>query len=652
MAVVAVFCLLAASSVLEKSPTFDEMFHVTGGYCFWTTNDYRIHPTIGNLAQRWMALPLLAMDLNVPSTDSDAWRTPTYFGYDYGRQFFYGLGNDLESMIFWARFMIVILTALVLVLVHHWSRLLFGSNGAMISLVLAAFSPTLLAHGRLATADVAAALAFTFAVYCLWRLLHLVSPMRLTLSCLAMAAASVVKLSAPLLALVGLMMALARVARGRPLELRWGRWQGRVGGRGRLTTTILGLVVCHLAVVWLAVWTAYGMRYSAFRDSPGDRVGFVEPWETILDMDNQAASQLIQTARQWRILPEAYLYGLAHTLKFSESRFSYLRGETRSTGWWYFHPYCYLVKSTLPALLLTAAAAATYLWKWWRTGPNRRRVVVISDVYRLWPLISLLVVYWYAAVTTNLNMGIRHMLPVLPSTFVMCGVLGYWFGPRASKGNQPAGMKRTWAAACIVVLLCWHVVETGRIYPDYIAYFNQLVGGPKRGYRHLTDSNLDWGQDLPGLSKWLWDNRLNPPGATPVYLVYSGTADPVYYGVAATYLLNLFEDQQTVLPCRPGVYCISATLLTLQPPWTTEHEKRYRWMIGQMRAKDKAPDFERVSALLAEFRRWRFMAYLRTIEPDHVIGYSIHIYYLDDNELARALLPLPPKDSQAASFMR
>jgi len=70
---------------------------------------------------------------------------------------------------------------------------------------------------------------------------------------------------------------------------------------------------------------------------------------------------------------------------------------------------------------------------------------------------------------------------------------------------------------------------------DYLAYFNQVAAGPKNGYKHLVDSSLDWGQDLPALRSWLAQNP-DRFGTGQRYLAYFGTALPEWYGIKATSL--------------------------------------------------------------------------------------------------------------------
>src|SRR5688572_26503678 len=113
-------------------------------------------------------------------------------------------------------------------------------------------------------------------------------------------------------------------------------------------------------------------------------------------------------------------------------------------------------------------------------------------------------------------------------------------------------------AALVVVLLCWHVVEAVRISPNFLAYFNALAGGPDEGYKHLVDSSLDWGQDLPGLKEWLDREGLQGPGEPPVYLSYFGSSHPEYYRIKAIDLPG-FPDRwkpRVPPPLTGGVYAV------------------------------------------------------------------------------------------------
>mgnify|MGYP001581265108 FL=1 len=68
------------------------------------------------------------------------------------------------------------------------------------------------------------------------------------------------------------------------------------------------------------------------------------------------------------------------------------------------------------------------------------------------------------------------------------------------------------------------MVENIKVYPLYLTYFNQVAGGPSGGYRYVTDSNLDWGQDLIRFSNWVKKNNI-----PKIEFDYFGWADQSYY---------------------------------------------------------------------------------------------------------------------------
>jgi hypothetical protein len=196
------------------------------------------------------------------------------------------------------------------------------------------------------------------------------------------------------------------------------------------------------------------------------------------------------------------------------------------------------------------------------------------------------------------------------------------------------------------VLLLALAFESWSVRPHYLAFFNALAGGPANGYRHLVDSSLDWGQDLPGLKRWL-DRERASGSSEPVFLSYFGTGDPELYGIRSVRLPGFFDapllrDASAALTA--GTYCISATMLQnvynplarIRGPWTPEREAEYQRLRGLEERYGSA-------ALAYDMLRFaRLTAYLRQREPDDHVGYSILIYRLGEEDLAEALEGDPP----------
>jgi hypothetical protein len=93
------------------------------------------------------------------------------------------------------------------------------------------------------------------------------------------------------------------------------------------------------------------------------------------------------------------------------------------------------------------------------------------------------------------------------------------------------------ARIVVGILAAWTVIGSLRTWPDYLAYFNEIAGGPRNGYHWLGDSNLDWGQDLKELKHFMVQR-----GIDRVQLSYFGTADPTHYGINYEYLPSPYSS--------------------------------------------------------------------------------------------------------------
>jgi hypothetical protein len=627
-ALVAATLLLAlhfAMAVLSKrheSTTADEIVHLTGGFTYWRFDDYRLQPENGNLPQRWVALPAWLSGASFPSLDQVYWKDSE--AWVMGHEFFYETGEDHFPRLMAGRAMTALLSVATGALVFCWSRRLYGTAGGFVSLLFFAFCPTYLAHGGLATSDACLALFLLAAIGAWWR--HLAAPSvgSFLLSALLFSLACVSKYSAALLLPMMAACAVVHV----------------LAGRGRAGPALLS-ALGHGALAVAVIWAFYGFRYSAFNPKVPGAEQFIQAWPVMYARTGQAG-RLIHLLADLRVLPEAFLYGAAYVVETTQQRAAYLNGEYSVTGWPSFFLWTFVFKTTIPFMLASAWA----LWLTLRTGvpaspePSRwRRLLPLT------PLVTLIVVYGAFSVASHLNIGHRHLLPLYPALFILAGALGRWF-------RRPV----PWAAAVVVALLGWHVGESASIAPHYLAYFNELAGGPANGHVHLADSSLDWGQDLPGLNDWL---KANARPGEAVYLAYFGTGEPRYYHMKVQRLayFNDFHEDEPYIPIGPGLYCIGATMLeqvysTVRGPWTAENEAEYQLLRSiepnfRSYASDRAarakletqlsPDqWEKLRDRFLHLRFARLCFCLRARRPDAAIGYSILIYRLSAEEVRAA----------------
>ena len=679
LSLLAAYFALAASSGMRKSPVFDEVPHLTAGVSHWRTGDYRLNPEQGALPQRWAALPVAFGPFGFPHTEQEAWRLSDE--WELGDQLFHRLGNDLESMLLRARSMVTLLGVLLGLTVYLWSRSLFGRRGAFISLILFCFSPTMLAHGRFVTSDLTLSLTLTVAVGAWWLMLHRLRWYTIVVSAAATGMVFLSKASALVLIPMLLIVTVAqRVCKGRQSQhptsnvqrptsksrgLSLGRWELGVGSWALVCT-----VVTHLFVVWIMVWAAFGFRSMPGKDWDPARDRYLEPWDGML-ADGGAGARVIGALRKTRVLPDAYLWGIANARAHGRSRRAFLAGEYSLKGWRYFFPFAVLVKTPSAVLgMLCCAALAGLYGRGSRVRGSGFRGKW-DAVYRVWPLLMLLGVYWAALLSMKLNIGHRHALATYPAMFILAGGAGAWL--RRETRVHMAG------TVAVVVMLCTMVVGALSTWPHYLAYFNPMAGGSAKGYRLLVDSSLDWGQDLPGLRKWLVENvdTAGPEGqpyqdagragrprpAAEVYLAYFGKGSPEYYGIEAEDLLagppgagkmpavrsgsagfqsvpDAAEARRSPGTLAGGIYCVSATMLQAvhivpMGRWCRFYEQDYQRLLSSEEARRKEAD------LFRQLRFGRLAAYLREREPDDYVGYSILIFGLSDEEVKEALHGAP-----------
>jgi hypothetical protein len=654
--------MMAITATEEESPTFDEPVHLTAGYSYWLKNDFRLDPENGNLSQRWAALPLLITRPNfIPLVDrgwqrAEEGRT--------GHQFFYERGNDSDRMLRQSRMMMSLVSAALCLLIFRCSREFFGVAGGLLSETLAAFDPTMLAHGALVTSDVASAFLFTAAAWTFWQLSHKITVRTFAFAALGASALFLTKFSAILFLPIAAILFALRIGSRTPIELQIARWHRVFGDKWSKSLAIIASGVGLGLIAFVAIWASFAFRYSAWTDGRSAHKWTAWHWNYLL-ADQDVFANTVAFARQHKVLPEAYLYGLAFVHKHEIDRPAFLDNHWSIVGFRSFFPRAFLYKTPLPILGLLALGLIAAIARWRKKGNLSERAAwraAATDVTRLSPFWTVALVYGAFAIGSHLNIGHRHILPIYPAVFILCGASVRFTQRKAA----------TVGVSAAAILLLWQVGESVAIRPNYLAYFNELTGGPGRGREHLVDSSLDWGQDLPGLKAWL-ETHQSVTQHKPLYLAYFGTGDPRWYGIEAQSLpYDPLRVTTTPSLLKGGIYCISAT--TLQQvysremgPWCAPYEQHYRMLLFRIGRRTvpnpsaadpqrtanpgDARSRARVLAVreLENMRLARLCAYLRHRKPLTQIGYSILVFDLGDEEVHRALYGPPTELAPAIS---
>lgn len=479
-------------SVSRLSITSDEADHLHSGYRYLQCRDFGWNPEHPPLVKMLAALPLLGMEIIDPIPSPCGMASNKLKDFQVGHDFVFA---NPESVLMAGRMAASALTICLLLAIWSFARRMFGTGAAIVSGVLIAFEPNLLAHGSLVMTDVAAALGFVLAVYAFYAYLSAPSYSRLALVALAVGFALCLKHSTILLAIILPALAVADAFLS--------------GGQQRTRTALRNLValMAVMVVALTLLWGVYGFRYAA-------RPNQARPWTPLrlASSHGLVATKVIPAIESARLLPQAYLIGLQDILVESEEgKRTFLVGQMYPTGRWFYFPVAATIKFTLPTLLLLVVSA--FAVPFWR---KRKR----EAAFLLVPAAILLA----SAMNYTIDIGIRHLLPLLPFLVIL-----------AAAGTWSLVRNRRWPTIALVTLLVFHAVSSLRAFPNYLSYGNELWGGPANTYKYLSDSNTDMGQALKMTQDYTARNKI-----THCWLIqpYNETArdygipcDDIYVGI-------------------------------------------------------------------------------------------------------------------------
>jgi len=507
------FLTLTGSSFTGKSATWDEPQHLATGYHALRLGDYRIDVEHPPFLRLWAALPLRAVPVTVNTNALAAGQGEAWFmnQFIYCHHFLYEL-NDADKLLYAGRWMIALLGVLLGVLIYCWAKELWGFWPAVGALALTLVEPNILAHASLVTTDFGVTVFIFGAVYFLWRCTRRFTIANIAGLTIFFALAQISKYTALLLGPIVFVLLVIH------------------GIRRRQIWPALGVVVLLAVASYAAMWAVYGFRYAP---APGG----VEPLRADLQPLVQARAPKLASIIRWvderHLLPNACTQGFLLGQAKAQLRSAYLAGTYSVEGWWYFFPLAFLIKTPVGLLVLLAIGVGFAAWRW--------RTALDDTVFWIVPVVMLM----GTAMLMKLNIGLRHILPVYPFVILLAGLAIHHLWER----------RRVEIAGLLVAVA---TLELAFVYPNYLAFFNIAVGGPRHGHDYLVDSNLDWGQDLKGLQKWM-----RARDVAHINLSYFGTADPRYYGIPCTVLPGspFFAEQYVSAPVLPGYVAVSATNL-------------------------------------------------------------------------------------------
>jgi hypothetical protein len=532
------------------SATHDEYWHLPAGLTAWRAGRFDADNLNPPLTRMWDTLPLLATSARVDS------RVPPGDAFQLGDRFLTENRARYEVYLALARSMNVLFSVATGWLIAIWARDLFGMKSACLAVALWSFCPTALASAALVTPDAGATCLFTAALYGCWRFSNAPGWRWAVLLGAFLGLAQLAKFTNLLLyplCIVTWFLVRARRADIAPVR-PWNALRQMIAG------AILSVVVLNAGYLFRGSFA----RLDAYRFQSQSMI---------------AIAELLRPLARFPVpLPRDYVEGLDRQRQIMESAHPvYLDGQWSLVGFpdYYLRALAYKLPHAAQALVALAAVF----------------VLVPSGVRRPWRtqwLLALPTILMIAVASSiGMQLGIRYVLPALPFLYLFASQAARWIDWR----HFPL---RTIVLVPLIAML----PASFRYHPHHLAFFNALSGGPVGGRQHLLDSNLDWGQDLGRLARYLSERRQGKIG-----LAYFGMLPPADLGIPY-HLAPSWRPE-------PGWHAVSVNFEFGRP-----HTIRN-------------PDGSIRSADFGEF------GYFRDFEPVARIGYSIDVYHITSEDIAR-----------------
>ncbi len=585
---------LGVCSMYGDSAIVDEIAHIPSAYSYLHYGDMRLNPEHPPLIKDLAGLPLQFMNLKFP-VDQVSWTTDVNGQWESGWNFIYHIGNNADQVVFWARLPILLLALAFGIVLYRFVRGRWGIGAALLTLFFYTLSPNILAHSRFVTTDLGATVFIFLALVMFVKFMEQPTRRNILLLSLALGVANLAKFNAILLfPFLGLITLVAVVLWSRPAGW-WNRAKTYVGGF---------LLACVTSVLW--IWLYYIPHTINMPEAVQDRLITV----SLPGDSTQAIAQALVNINGVEILKPLVQYVLGLTMVFNRvdgGNTTYFMGQVTNQSFHGYFPVLFLLKTQIALLILMVVGLAYLLAQLFR--PKRYRLLQtirnhLHEHLMEWTIGGFALFYFAISVAGNLNLGIRHVLPVYVPLFVLVALVTVIMMRRLVRLRR-GGL----GAVVLGGLLVWYGGSMVMNHPAHTSYFNEIIGGPANAGEYFSDSSVDWGQDLRRLKTYVDAH----PEIDHFALDYFGGGDPQYY-----FCKRKYDEKGQLIASSAGYDCADSKF----EGWHSEYG-RYT---GQYIAVSET--FLENDRYYSAKRGESGYSYLRAMTPIAQIGYSIYIYKL------------------------
>ena len=511
------FFVVSLVLLSRKGLFIDDSMHMPAGYSYLLTHDYRLNQEHPPLIKLLSGLGLWELHLYFPF-ESPGWQQAATPGdpedgmVRIEEAFFESNAKQFERIAFYGRLPVLVIPLLLLLAAWWFTRQLFGPVPALISVFLLATEPNIAGNAIVVQNDVAAALALLLFVIAVKKF---VTDARV-IGALALGGALglglVTKYSLVVLVPVSCVIVIACVM--------WRLIRKRSSVGAVVLSSFVVFVTAYLILI--ACYAFHIDRIDANESSE------IANWFYLSGQTAEAFKRLLMWLPP--LLPRYFVSGIDMVVQDSrDGRPAFLLGQISDTGWWYYFPVAFALKTTIPFLL---ASIGGFVWAVYQV--LRRKCYAI--LYVMLPGVF----YLALTMTSHLNIGVRHLLPMFPfaaiagagfvSAVIECGL----------KRSRGLGL----AVAAVALVPCLVIAVSA--FPNYLTYFSPLAGGAARGWQMLSDSNVETGQEVKPLARYLKDH-----GENRVTGIMVGGEFLKFYGIQADDFPGWYDDEDSEDAAEP-----------------------------------------------------------------------------------------------------
>ena len=475
------------------SPTMDEIGHMPAGISHWQYGMYDLYRVNPPFPRMVATLPVI---LCRPNTD---WSNYQIFPFSretipMGVRFAKANGSRTFLLFAVGRLACIPFSLLGACMIWVWGTRLWGSDSGLACLIMWCFNPMIVGHAALIMPDVPAASMGLTATFLFGEWLRFPSWRRCIWAGLTLGIAETCKTTLLVLFLIWPTAWLINA-----IIQRRDRVSILYEFMHIIVMFILSIYIINLVYLFngtmikLSNYSFVSSKIGGHRSDEGHRIRNV--------YKNYWVGSILVP------FPKDYIQGIdRQCADFEEGWRSYLCGNWKNGGWWYYYLLGLTIKTPIGLMAIMLIAVAMSI----RNVCNLK----VKNCFEEWFVLSSgVTILGLVSSEVGFSKHVRYAIPALPFLILWC--------------SKPASSKHIQVRYIFWMLIASYVASSVAVYPDSIAYFNEYVGGPKNGHMYMLDSNSSWGQDLIRLKGWVSRH----PEARPLHLATCGWVDPGIAGI-------------------------------------------------------------------------------------------------------------------------